>query len=65
MEEQEEQMARPQQCPCGSGKFPEALYDGHNIFMCYVCDDCRTEKVARFRPDIFENYECDEPIDED
>ena len=29
-------MARLQQCPCGSGKFPEALYDGYNIFMCYA-----------------------------
>ena len=53
--EQEHNMARLQQCPCGSGKFPEALYDGHNIFMCYVCDDCKAEKVAGFRPDIFEN----------
>jgi hypothetical protein len=33
--------------------------------MCYVCDDCKAEKLAGFRPDIFENYECDEPIDED
>ena len=46
-------MARLQQCPCGSGKFPGALYDGHNIFMCYVCDDCKAEKVARFRLDNF------------
>ena len=58
-------MARLQKCPCGSGKFPEALYDGHNIFMCYVCDDCKAKKVAGFRPDIFESYECDEPIDQE
>ena len=31
-------MARPQECPCGSGKFPEPIYDGYNIFMCYACD---------------------------
>ena len=33
------------------GKFPEALHDGHNIFMCYVCDDCKSQsqKVATFR----------------
>jgi len=54
-------MARLQQCPCGSGNLPEALYAGHNIFMCYVCDYCRAETVAGFRPDIFENYESDEP----
>jgi hypothetical protein len=49
-------------CP---GKFPEALYDGHNIFMCYACDHCKAEKLAGFRPDIFDNYECDEPIEDD
>ena len=58
-------MPRPQKCPCGSGQFPEALHDCHNIFMCYACDHCKPEKLARFRPDIFEQYECDEPIDED
>jgi hypothetical protein len=42
-------MVRLQQCPCGSGKFPEALYDGHSIFMCYACDDCKAEKLAGFR----------------
>jgi hypothetical protein len=25
----------------------------------------KAERVAGFRPDIFENYECDEPIEED
>lgn len=58
-------MARLQQCPCGSGEFPEALHDGHGIFMTYACDKCKAEKVSHFRPDIFEAYECDEPIDED
>jgi hypothetical protein len=57
-------MARPQECPCGSGNLPEAIYDGHNIFMCYACDGCEAEKLARFRPDIFENYDPDEPIDD-
>lgn len=58
-------MTRLQQCPCGSGEFPEALYDGHGIFMAYVCDKCRKKKIAGFRPDIFEAYACEEPIDED
>jgi hypothetical protein len=57
-------MARPQECPCGSGKFPEAIYDGYNIFMCYACDGCKAKKLAGFRPDIFENYDADEPIDD-
>jgi hypothetical protein len=58
-------MARPQECPCGSGKSPEAIYDGYNIFMCYACDGCKAEKLAGFRPDIFERYDADEPIDDD
>jgi hypothetical protein len=58
-------MSRLQECPCGSGEFPEMLQDGHGIFMCYACDKCRAGKVAKFRPDIFEAYECDEPIDEE
>ncbi len=33
--------------------------------MTYVCEKCEAKKVAGFRPDIFESYECDEPIDED
>ena len=58
-------MARLQECPCESGEYPHALYDGHGIFLCYVCAECRKEKVAGFRPDIFEPYDCDEPIDEE
>lgn len=58
-------MPRLQQCPCGSGQYPEALHDGHGIFMCYSCPKCEREKIAGFRPDIFEFYDCDEPIEED
>jgi hypothetical protein len=58
-------MARLQQCPCGSGEYPEPEYDGYNIFLCYTCDKCRAEKLRGFRSDIFEQYECDEPIEED
>jgi hypothetical protein len=56
-------MARLQQCHCGSGEFPSAQYDGHGIFMTYTCDKCEKEKLSHFRADIFERYECDEPID--
>lgn len=50
-------------CSCGSGyeKFP--LYDGHGIFLCYACWECEEEKMAGYRPDILERYECDEPIE--
>jgi hypothetical protein len=44
---------------------PEPLYDGHNIFMCYACAKCEREKVSGFRPDIFERYQTDEPIEPD
>lgn len=58
-------MARLQECPCGSGQFPEALYDGYGIFLTYACDKCKRTKVRGFRPDIMSRYECDEPIEED
>lgn len=58
-------MARLQQCPCGSGEFPEALKDGHGIFLCYACDKCKQDKLGSFRPDIMTAYEADEPIDSD
>lgn len=52
-------------CYCGSGLFPEPLFDGHGIFMCYACPKCEKKKIAGFRSDIFEQYDCDEPIDEE
>jgi hypothetical protein len=55
---------RLQQCPCGSGEFPTAQHDGHGIFLTYTCDKCEREKLSHFRADIFDRYECDEPIDD-
>jgi hypothetical protein len=52
-------------CRCGSGLEREPLYDGHGIFLDYACDRCRDNVLSRFRPDIEDRYECDEPIDED
>jgi hypothetical protein len=52
-------------CPCGSGEFPDAQHDGYGIFLCYTCDKCEEEKMKRYRSDIHERYECDEPIEED
>jgi hypothetical protein len=54
-------------CTCGSGEFPEAIYDARGIFVAYVCDKCRKSRLSGFRPEIFTNsqYECDEPIDGD
>lgn len=52
------------QCPCGSGEPREAVYDARNIFVAYVCDECRDRKLRGYRPDIFTdpNYWHDEPL---
>jgi cbb3-type cytochrome oxidase cytochrome c subunit len=55
----------PRQCPCGSGEYQDDNYDGHGIFLCYSCSQCHAEKMKGFRSDIFEAYDCDEPIYED
>jgi hypothetical protein len=55
----------PDKCSCGSGLPPKALLDGYGIFMCYVCPGCRERKLAKFRPDIFEQYETSEQIEPD
>ena len=52
-------------CGCGSGLPKEADYDGHGCFLFYHCAACYDEKRSHYRADIYEAYECDEPIDED
>jgi hypothetical protein len=52
-------------CPCGSGEPRQAQHDGYGIFLTYTCTKCEAEKMARFRPDIRERYQCDEPIEAD
>ena len=55
------------QCPCGSGDWPEAVHDARGIFVAYVCDKCRSDRLSGYRPEIFTNprYSHDEPIDSD
>lgn len=57
-------MPRPQQCPCGSGNYPDANYDARGIFLCYACIKCEREKLAGYRQDVLTNpnYEADEDI---
>ena len=50
-------------CDCGSGEYCSPEYDGYGIFLFYACDECYDEKLSKFRPDIFSNYDCDEDID--
>lgn len=60
-------MARLRHCPCGSGNFPEAQFDARDIFMCYTCEECETDKLKTYRRDILTdpNYYADEDIDGD
>jgi hypothetical protein len=60
-------VARPTQCPCGSGKFPEANYDARNIFMFYGCAVCERGKLKQYRAEVLTdpNYETTEAIEED
>jgi hypothetical protein len=52
-------------CRCGSGKERRAEFDARGIFLCYVCDSCRKEKLSHYRPDVLTdpNYWTDEPIE--
>ncbi len=54
-------------CTCGSNLPRRAAYDARGIFLTYVCDQCETDKMSRYRSDVLTdpNYEADEPIDED
>lgn len=52
-------------CNCKSGNFRYPLKDGYGIFLTYACDSCKDEKLSHFRPDIMEQYDAYEPIDEE
>lgn len=57
--------ARP--CPCGSGLPSAWEFDARGIELGRMCDACREDRLAQFRPEVLTsaNYEHDEPIDED
>jgi hypothetical protein len=43
-------------------------YDAQGIALCRVCSKCKTEKLAKYRPEILTGYnqlDVDEPIDEE
>lgn len=56
---------KPKLCLCDSGLISEEVFDGHGIYLTRVCDKCRDEQLSKFRSDIFERYEADEPIEEE
>ena len=53
-------------CPCGSKEPSQWAYDAQGIELARVCDVCRKEKLARYRPEILEGYtqeDVNEPIE--
>ena len=40
-------------CGCGSGEQKEEVCDARGIFVAYVCSECREQRLAGYRPDIF------------
>lgn len=59
-------MMRSKTCPCGSGLWREAQYDGRGIFLCYTCPDCHDHKMKGYNPVILGPYtqaDVDEPIE--
>jgi hypothetical protein len=44
------------------------LKDAQGIELCRVCDKCKEEKLARYRPEILAGYnqsDVDEPIEDE
>lgn len=42
-------------------------FDAQGIPLCKVCDECRSEKLGHYRPEILHGYDqsdVDEPIEE-
>jgi hypothetical protein len=54
-------------CNCGSGKKSWWEFDARGIPLNRVCQDCKQEKLNKFRPAVLanSNYQTDEPIEED
>jgi hypothetical protein len=54
-------------CPCGSQLHPEEVHDARGIFVARVCNNCKHERLSKYRDDIFTDsqYECYEQIEDD
>ncbi len=44
-------------CNCGSGLESVWIYDAQGIELCKACGECRRQKLAKFRPEILEEYD--------
>jgi hypothetical protein len=63
-------MAREHQCVGGTVSTEPSWWerDARGIPLCRVCDNCRKEKLSRYRPEILTGYDqndVDEPIEPD
>lgn len=52
-------------CACGSRLPTYWINDGHGFALCKVCDTCKSQKLKKYRPDIFTQYDADEPLHPD
>lgn len=50
-------------CSCGSGEPRYPINDGHGIFLTMACSRCEEAQLAKYRPDVMERYDADEPIE--
>jgi hypothetical protein len=41
-------------CSCDGGALRERITDAKGIFVAYVCDECRRDKLSGYRPGIFD-----------
>jgi hypothetical protein len=54
------------ECNCGSGKPSWWENDARGIPLTRVCEDCKKEKLSKYRPEILTGYnqnDVDEPIE--
>lgn len=52
-------------CSCGSGKQTTIQRDGYGIYLTRTCPSCHADQMRKYRSDIRECYESDEPIEPD
>lgn len=50
-------------CGCGSGHEPRWEHDGYGIPLFLACDKCWATQRKKYRVDVFDRYEADEPIE--
>ena len=58
---------RRHNCPCGSKLHSWWENDARGIPLCRVCDKCKKEKLAGYRPEVLteSNYDADEQIEDE